>query len=148
MELSMDRRLNRILGAAALAAVMATPAAAGGVHVGVGINLGGPPVVVAPSPPPPPPPAPVYPWAPAPGLAPAYTYYYYPGAQVYFDPGRGLWFWMGGGRWLWGPALPPGYHLGRRHVVVPMMVDRPYVHHRDIRRHYPSHWRGHGPGRP
>ncbi|GEM_PF-1505396 len=140
MEPIMDRRLNRILGAAALAAVMATPAAAGGVHVGVGINLGGPPVVVAPPPPPPPP------WAPAPGLAPAYTYYYYPGAQVYFDPGRGLWFWLGGRGWLWGPALPPGHHLGRRHVVLPMMVDRPYLHHREIRRHYPPPGRGRGRG--
>ena len=135
----MDRRLNRILGAAALTAVMAGPAWAGGVDIGVGINLGGPPVVVQPAPPPPPA------WVPAPGYAPAYTYYY-PGAQVYFDPGRGLWFWLGGGGWTWGPALPPGYHPGHRYVVLPMMVDRPYLHHRQIHHHYPPQWGGHGGG--
>lgn len=134
----MGRKVMAAWGAAALIAGLA-PAAAAEVHLGIGI--GGPPVVVQPAPPPvavhPAPP-----WAPPPGYAPAYQYYYYPSSQVYFDPGRGLWFWLGAAGWVWGPALPPGFHPGRRYVVLPMFVDQPFAHHPHVHRRYPPHWRG------
>lgn len=126
----MNPRLTLALGAAALAAVLASPAQAGHVDFNIGIGLAVPPVVVT-----------ALPVVVAPVV---YAYQYYPSQQVYYDPGRGLYFWYERGSWLWGPTLPSYIALGPRHLALRLAGPWPYHYHQDVYRRYPPHWaRGH-----
>ncbi len=135
----MNHKLTLALGAAALAAVLASPALAGHLNLSIGLLAPVPGIVVAP---PPPPPVCVAP-APPPPVA-VYSYHYYPREQVYYDPGRGLYFWYERGSWLWGPSLPSYIALGPRYLPLRLSDPWPYQHHREIHRRYPPHYANHG----
>lgn len=98
------------------------------------------------SPPPPPPakPAPP-PWAPAHGHRAKYHYYYYPECQVYFDVGRKVYFYYQGGTWQVSASLPTGIRIvAGEYVSLEMDVDRPYIHHHHVIKHYPpGHFKKH-----
>lgn len=102
--------------------------------------------VQSPPPPPPPPPKPSPPpWAPAHGHRAKYHYYYYPECQVYFDLSRRIYFYYQGGGWQVSASLPSGIRIvAGEYVSLEMDVDRPYIHHHYVVKHYPpGHFKKH-----
>jgi hypothetical protein len=114
-------------------------------NTGCSLTIGERQVAVQ-SPPPPPPakPAPP-PWAPAHGYRVKYVYYYYPEVQVYFDVGRRIYFYYQAGAWQVSANLPSGIRIiANEYVSLEMDVDRPYVHHHHVVKHYPpGHFKKH-----
>ncbi len=112
---------------------------------GCAIRIGERHVAVETAPPPPSPkPAPP-PWAPAHGHRAKYYYYYYPECQVYFDVGRRIYFYYQGGGWQVSASLPSRIQIvAGEYVRLEMDVDRPYVHHHYVVKHYPpGHFKKH-----
>lgn len=115
----------------ALVCSLALPAFAG---IGININIGGA-VQSAPAPSKGGPP----PWAPAHGKRAKHSYKYYPDAQCYFDPVRATWFFLEASEWVVRATLPDRLRIGLGGpVILGMDVDRPYLHHKEVRGRHPG----------
>ncbi len=68
-----------------------------------------------------------------------YRYRYYPDSAVYMDVGRKLFFYYNGEKWTSTTLLPPEIQVDWKHYVpLEMDTDKPYRHHAEIVRKYPS----------
>jgi hypothetical protein len=67
----------------------------------------------------------------------AYTYHYYPSAEVYYDPDREVYFWHASAYWGVGRRLPSTFTLQpAERVVLSMNTKMPYrEHHMVIAKH-------------
>jgi hypothetical protein len=98
----------------------------------VGIQVGGPPVVVQEKSGGPPP------HAKAHGYRAKHSYRYYPGVSAYFDVGRKVYFYLEGDIWRMAVSLPTHLRvqLGE-YVTIEMDSDKPYTHFEEHKRKYP-----------
>jgi hypothetical protein len=75
-------------------------------------------------------------YARGPAVNAAYTYEYYPDAEVYYEPQRHVYYWSEGGAWRSGARVPQNFVL-RSSVRVSLDSPEPYKHHDEVRAKYP-----------
>ncbi|MEJ1972177.1 MAG: hypothetical protein WDM96_06815 [Lacunisphaera sp.] len=124
-----------------LVSAMLLPAARADIDVDIHLGRAVPPpppeVVVVDRVGPPAPP----PWAALRPSQPAYSYYYYPDADVYYRADTHMWFYQDGRNWRTTRQLPSGIRVDfGRSVPLRLDSDRPYIYHDRVVAYYPRNY--------